>query len=79
MKDKTIKEIPSNFWLNFTNIILIVCAIALLGSILLSLTEEDWSLFLYTLVSVVAVSFQCAIVQMLVKIEKNTQKKEENN
>lgn len=63
-------EIPSSFWLNFTNIILILCIVALFGSVLFSLAEEDGSIFLYTLVSVVAVSFQCAIIQILVKIER---------
>ena len=71
MNDKKFPNvIPSKFWLNFTNIILILCIVALFGSVLFSLTEEDWSIFLYTLVSVVAVSFQCAIVQILVKIER---------
>lgn len=79
MKGKIIKEIPSSFWLNFTNIILILCIVALFGSVLFSLTEEDWNLFLYTLVSVIAVSFQCAVIQILVKIEKNTRKTEEAN
>ena len=68
--------IPSNrFWLAFTRIIIALCAIALIWQFVLSVIDDKyWDDFLYTLIASVGILFFCAIIQLLVKIERNTRK-----
>lgn len=72
-KTEFVERAPK-LWYQFSIVMIVLCGVALLGSALFSISEEEWSIFLYTLASCAVVLFLCAIVQLLVKIELNTRK-----
>lgn len=72
-KPELLDRLPQ-IWMKFTYAIIIVAAVALVASVGYSLYDEEWSWFLYTLAACVFVMFPCAIIHLLVKIERNTRK-----
>ena len=80
MKEK-LKQLESklpDIWLWFTYVLICLGALAVVISLLVSFihflgyNDAPFLPFLYSLVSFVGLLIPCAIIQMLVKIEKNT-------
>lgn len=61
-------------WLTLTHVIMVAAAVALVYGIVISLIDLEWDMFLYTLGAAVGALIPCAVIQLLVKIERNTRK-----
>ena len=61
-------------WLTLTHVIMVAAAVALVYGIIISLIDLEWDMVLYTLGAAVGALIPCAVIQLLVKIERNTRK-----